>query len=112
MKAELQVVDKMHILVNIDGYEIHMDGTKPYGDEVYPSPKQLLLASMGGCTIMDVVSLLKKYKQNYTSIKMSVDAEAVKTQPQIFTESVMQYFVEGEVDAARLNEAIQLSLTK
>lgn len=112
MKAELSVLEKMHLNVNVGGFDIQMDANPPFGEAKHPTPKQVLLASMAGCTAMDVISLLKKYKQNFTSLKMSVDAEAVTTQPQIFTDAVMSYFVEGEVDTAKFNEAIHLSLSK
>lgn len=112
MKAELQLIDKMHLKVNIDGFEIQMDASPPFGESKYPTPKQLLLASMAGCTAMDVVSLLKKYKQHFSDLKVNVDAEAVTTQPQIFHDALMSYYVEGDVLPDRLNEAVHLSLSK
>ena len=89
-----------------------MDANPPFGESKHPSPKQILRASMAGCTAMDVLSLLKKHKQNFTSLKMAVAAESVKTQPQIFSEAIMTYQVEGEVEVAKLIEAIHLSLSK
>lgn len=112
MKAELTHIEKMHFVVNVGGFEIHMDANAPLGDAKHPTPKQVLLSSMAGCTAMDVVSLLKKYKQSFTSLKMGVEAEALTTQPQIFTDAVMNYFVQGDVAPEKLNEAIHLSLSK
>ncbi len=112
MKAELSWNEKMNFLVQVAGFEVQMDAPPPFGEAKHPSPKQLLLSSMAGCTAMDVISLLKKYKQALTSFKMEVEAEAVTTQPQIFTHTVMNYFVEGEVESAKLIEAIHLSLSK
>jgi putative redox protein len=112
MKAELNWLEKMHLTVQVGGFQIEMDANPPFGDAKHPTPKQVLLASMAGCTAMDVVSLLKKHKQNFTSLKMGVDAEAQTEQPQIFKIATMSYFVDGEVEPAKLNEAIHLSLSK
>ncbi len=112
MKAELVLKEKMHFAVQVGGFEVHMDATPPFGAAQYPSPKQLLISSMAGCSAMDVVSLLKKHKQNFTSYKMEVEGQVATTHPQIFTEATLSYFVEGEVAAEKLNEAIHLSLSK
>lgn len=112
MKAELTWLEKMHFSVKTGGFEIQLDASPPFGDAKHPTPKQLVLASMAGCSAMDVVGLLKKNKQNFTALKMEVEAEPVTTHPHIFKESVLSYFVEGEVQAEKLNEAIHLSLSK
>lgn len=112
MKAELQLIEKMNLKVNIGGFEVQMDASPPFGDAKHPSPKQLLLASMAGCTAMDVISLLKKYKQNFMGLKVNVEAEAVSTQPQIFHDALISFYIVGDVVPDKLNEAVHLSLSK
>jgi putative redox protein len=112
MKVELRLVEKMHLVVSTGQFEIQMDATPPFGDSRFPSPKEVLLSSMAGCTAMDIIGLLKKYKQNFTSLRMGVEADVQKEHPQIFKGATMSYFVEGDVDSAKLNEAIHLSLSK
>jgi putative redox protein len=112
MKAELVWKEKMQCEVSVGGFTVHMDANPPFGDGKHPTPKQLLAASMAGCTVMDVIGLLKKAKQNFTSLRVDVEGEARKEQPQIFTDAVISYFAEGEVAADKFNEAIHLSLTK
>ena len=62
---------------------------------------------------MDVVSLLRKYKQSVVSFE--VDAESDLTEgeyPSVFKEIKLKFKVEGQVEAAKLLEAITLSQTK
>ena len=61
---------------------------------------------------MDIVSLLKKHKQNFTKFHVVTNAEAVKTQPQIYPTANLEFYVEGEVDQNIFKESIQLSLSK
>ena len=112
MKAELQWLQKMHFMVNIDGFDIEMDASPPFGESKHPTPKQLLMASMSGCTAMDAVSLLAKYKQNLTSLKVVTEAEAVTTHPQVLSEATFRFYAEGTLSPEKLNESIQLSLSK
>ena len=112
MKAELKHSGKMKLDTQIGGFSITMDADAPFGEGQHPSPKQLLLTGMAGCTAMDVISLLKKHKQAFESFSMKVNAESVKTYPQVFNECLMEYFAEGPVDARILNESVQLSLSK
>lgn len=112
MKVELSLSGKMKLDTQIGGYSIPMDASAPLGEGAYASPKQVMLAGMAGCTAMDVISLLRKHKQDFQDFKMVVNAEAVKTHPQVFNECVMEYFTEGAVDARILNESVQLSLSK
>lgn len=112
MKAELILSGKMQLNAQVGGYQISMDASPPIGEGTHPSPKQMLLVSMAGCSAMDVISLLRKHKQNFQNFKMSTQAESVKEYPQVFESDLMEYFVEGPVDATILNESIQKSLSK
>jgi putative redox protein len=112
MKAELIWKEKMHLAIQIDGFTIEADSGPPFGEGKHPTPKQLLLSSMASCTSMDVISLLKKYKQEFTSFAVTAEAPTATTMPPVFTECVFTFRVEGSVDPLKLNEAIHLSLSK
>lgn len=112
MKAELVWKEKMRCEVNIDGFQVHMDAKPPFGEGKYPTPKQLLAVSMAGCTVMDVIGLLRKHRQNFTALRVDVEGEPRSEHPQIFTDAVISYYADGDVQADKLNEAIQLSLSK
>lgn len=112
--AEARVSWKENMLFEglVSGHKVMMDATPPFGQHSAPTPKELLLVSMGGCTIMDVVSLLKKHKQNFTALEVNSNAEAVKTQPQVYQNATLQFYVEGAIDVEIFKTSIQLSLSK
>lgn len=94
--------------------KITIDDTQPLGEAEGMTPKQLVVLGMAGCTAMDVISLLRKYKQNVTSF--SVDAETQKSKdgyPVVFTEAQLIYNIRGEnLDYEKIKECIELSQTK
>lgn len=104
--------ENMRLQGTVSGHNVMMDATPPFGQHSAPTPKELLLVSMGGCTIMDVISLLKKHKQNFTALEVKSSGEAVKTQPQVYQNANFQFNVEGAVDAEIFKTSIQLSLSK
>jgi putative redox protein len=111
-QASVRWQQNMNFRGEVAGHEVMMDATPPFGQHAHPTPKELLLVSMSGCTAMDVVSLLKKHKQNMTDLEIKTEAKARTVQPQIFEKAVIDFFVTGEVDSQILNESIHLSLSK
>jgi putative redox protein len=89
-----------------------MDTQPPIGDGSALSPKQLCLAAICGCTGIDVASLLRKFKQEPTSFHMEAEAPVTESYPAVFSWVMLDFFLQGPVEAARLIEAVQLSQTK
>lgn len=112
MKAECEWTNKLHFKTDIDGFNLNMDAKRPLGEENGPTPKSLVLAAACGCTAMDVISLLKKYKQEPSYFKVTGVAESAKTHPAEFTEIKLQYIVNGNCEPEKLIEAVQLSQSK
>lgn len=112
MKALLKWHGKMKFEGQVGGFSVPMDAAAPFGDGQHPSPKQVLMTSIAGCTAMDVVGLLKKYKQDFQSFEIEIEGEAQTNHPQIFRDCTLSYKVSGSVEPAKLNEAIHLSLSK
>ena len=76
-------------------------------------PIELMGVSLAGCTAMDVISLLKKKRQDVTAFEVKVHADRAKEHPKVFTRLVVTYLVTGRgVDEAALLRAIELSATK
>jgi putative redox protein len=113
MKLQCTWQEKMRFSAQADGHQIEMDALAPIGSDSALTPKQLVVAGVCGCTAMDVVALLKKYKQPLDSF--SVEAEATMTDgsyPVVFKEIRLIFKLEGTLDAAKVLEAITLSQTK
>lgn len=79
------------------------------GNEGAAPPMELLLASLGGCTGMDVLSILKKMKQPVRDFHIELEAEQATEHPRVYTRIQMVYVAWGKVEPAKLERAIQLS---
>ena len=79
-----------------------------------PSPVQAVQAALGGCTAMDVISILRKKRQEVTDYEVEVVAERRTDQhPKIFTRIEIIHRVRGRgINPAAVAEAIQLSDTR
>lgn len=78
-----------------------------------PSPMELLLIALGGCTGADVVSILEKKRQRVTGYEIEVRGERRAEHPRIYTEIEVIHRVRGHnVDAKAVAHAIELSETK
>jgi putative redox protein len=76
-------------------------------------PIELMGVSLAGCTAMDVISLLKKKRQQVTAFEVKVHADRALEHPKVFTRLVVTYLVTGRaVEEAALLRAIELSATK
>jgi putative redox protein len=113
MKIQCTWNEKMKFTAVADGHQVLMDAKPPIGDDSAMTPKHLLLAGIGGCTAMDVVALLKKYKQPFEALEVDADGElTVGSHPIVFREINLVFRLKGQVDAAKVLEAIKLSQTK
>ena len=88
MQVELnRVNENCHFkAVGSAGVEVNIDGAPSIGGQnAGARPMELLLMGLGGCTAMDVVSILKKQKQKIDELKITVNAERLENEiPSIF----------------------------
>lgn len=76
-------------------------------------PSELLMVALGGCTAMDVVSILRKKQQQVSSYEITVTGEQRDTHPKAYTDVVVEHRVEGDaVDPEAVRRAIELSATR
>jgi len=82
-------------------------------DSTAPSPMELLLISLGGCTGADVYSILRKKRQQVTSYSIEVRGVRRAEHPRIYTAIEVVHSVRGHgVESAAVAHAIELSETK
>lgn len=78
-----------------------------------PRPTELTIAALGGCSAMDVISILRKQRQEVTRFDVHVVATQRAAYPQIFTDIDMLIEVEGpRVRVAAVRQAIELAARK
>lgn len=93
------------------GFEVQL-GTTPDvgGDDDGFRPMELMAISLGGCTAMDVISILRKKRQDVTDFDVRVHTQRAEQHPKVFTSAVIEYTVVGHnVDEAAVVRSIQLS---
>lgn len=77
------------------------------------SPMELLLMGVGGCSAIDVVSILKKQRQEITSYKMEVEGERKEVREAKPFEAIhVDLYLEGKIDEAKAIRAAKLSFEK
>lgn len=76
-------------------------------------PMQTLLAALIGCSSVDVVSILKKQRQDLQSLKISVDGEREKDkEPSVWVNVEVLFEMTGEVEPSKAYRAAELSINK
>lgn len=102
--------DEFFIGTSPSGHSITVDTKDVKGA---PSPVELLLMAIGGCTASDVVSILQKKRQKITSYRVEVTGERRDDFPRYFTKFHVHHIVYGrDVSEQAVASAIELSDTK
>ncbi len=96
--------------VSEDGKSIVMDADSAH--EHGPSPMQAVLMALCACTSVDVVSILKKKRQEITGLRVSANAEQAPAPPRVFTKIMLTYAVSGKLSRKAVEDAVSLSKNK
>ena len=82
----------MAFTASINGHQVKMDTTADDGGEDSgPSPKRLMLASLAGCTGIDIVSILNKMKVGFSNLSIGVHAALTAEHPKIYNHIKITY---------------------
>jgi len=96
----------------VSGHKILMDADESVGGEDKgPRPKPLLLASLAGCSGMDVVSILKKMQQPHTYFNIDVEAELTEEHPKHYSsiKVIYEFKKSDNLDEKKVEKAVNLS---
>ena len=91
------------------GHTVRLEGGSK---ETGPSPMEMVLAALGGCSTVTIVEFLNKMRQPFTSLEVELSAERADTPPKFYTKIHAHYRVGGDVDHGRVERAIELTETK
>ncbi|MCF6436516.1 OsmC family protein [Pseudoalteromonas sp. MMG022] len=111
MQASVKWVDGDTFIGRSDsGHNVVFDAGS---DSAAPSPMEMVLMSAGCCSSVDVVSILKKAKQDFDHVEVKLSAERAETAPRVFTKINLHFVVTGrDVSEKHLARAVQLSAEK
>jgi len=95
------------------GHDVVMDASEANsGHDTAARPVEVLLSSLGACTGMDVVSILRKSQNVPAAFRVEITDERATEYPKALKRIHLAYVVRGDVPEERLKQAIELSLTK
>ncbi len=96
------------------GHSITMDGPPEIGgDNLGVRPMEMLLLGVAGCTMIDVVTTLKKMRQDLTNCETKLSGERAEEHPKVFTDIHIQFILKGQdLDPKKVEKAITLSAEK
>ena len=106
--------DMTYVAQSPSGHALVMDGPPELGGHnLGPRPMEMLLMGMGGCTAVDVVSILRKARQNLRGCEIEIAAERADSDPKVFTQIHVHFILTGpDLSAKHIERAIHLSAEK
>ncbi|OCB75165.1 OsmC family protein [Flavobacterium crassostreae] len=107
--------DNFHFeLKNQRGHVVNVDSRPEFGgDDQGPSPMELVLMGVAGCSAIDMISILKKQRQQITSFKADVEGARVQVgEAKPFKDIYLVFYLEGNIQEDKAAKAAQLSFDK
>jgi len=91
-----------------------MDGpAEGGGRNLGPRPMEMLILGMGACSTYDVVSILKKSRQEITDCELKITSQRADSDPKVFTDIQLHFIVSGHnLKEKQVERAIKLSAEK
>ena len=115
MKTTVKWMDgAMFVGESGSGHSVVMDGPEDLGGRnLGPRPMEMLLLGTGGCSIYDVLSMLKKSRQRVVDCRVELDAERADAVPAVFTRINLHFVVSGiGLKENHVKRAVELSAEK
>lgn len=110
MRASTRWTDKDRFIGTASsGHAVVIDAG---AEKTASSPMELVLMALCGCTAADVVSILRKKREPFTSVEVLAEADRAPEPPRVFTKSKLVYRVEGNVSRKAVEDAVRLSVEK
>jgi len=115
MNISVKWIDGMLMVGKSDsGHAVVMDGPPEIGGEnLGVRPMEMLLLGMTGCTMIDVVSTLKKMREDVVDCQTQVSADRSEEYPKVFTNINVHFILKGkQLNPSKVDKAIKLSAEK
>ena len=115
MKATVRWLDEVMFLAESgSGHTVTIDGPESEGGRnIGLRPMEMMLMGLGGCASFDVMTMLKKARQDVTGCVANLEAERADSIPSVFTKIHLHFVVTGrELKESQVKRAIDLSADK
>lgn len=97
-----------------NGHTVKMDSSPESGGENFGvRPMQMLLMGLGGCSAIDVITILNKQRQQVEDYRMVIsgDREAGK-EPSLWQNINIEFHLYGDINEDKAQKAVELSIDK
>jgi len=116
MEVNLKRIDENYLMeaTNESGNTLQTDGSPAIGggNQAF-RPMQMLLAAIGGCSSIDIISLLRKQRQELEDIQIKVTGDRREGEvPSLFKSIHIHYVLIGDVNEKKAERAVNLSMEK
>lgn len=114
MEATVKWTSGMAFEGHQDGFVVGLDADSTFGGQGKgPMPKTLLLTALGGCTAMDVVSILKKMQVDLKGFEVQASGDLTEEHPRVLSAIHLKYIFRGrDLPMDKLQRAVALSQDK
>lgn len=114
LQATTQWIQGLGFEVEVRNHFLFTDAQKEFGSKDRgPNPKEYVLSGLCGCTGMDVISLLKKFKINVIEFSVTADAELTQKHPIVFSKILLTFKIKAlNADSQLAHKAVHDSMTK
>ena len=115
MKINMKHLDKMTIEAEDSlGHKIRFDTSSANGgDDSAPTPMEMVLSSLGACSYMDMISILRKKRKTIDGFEIEIEGERAETHPKVFKKAHLNYIlISPDADLADLVRAAELAYQK
>ena len=113
MKTKTTWKEKMLFTAESNGNSVVMDDKAPIGSGQGLTPKELLAIAVSGCSAMDIVSLMRKFKQPLEAFEVDANVSIkAGSMPKVFEKIELTFSLKGNLEKSRVIEAVRLSQTQ
>jgi putative redox protein len=105
----LWITAEQFLGISSSRHAIALDAAK---EKTANSPMELVLIGLCGCTAVDVVNILRKKREPFTSLEVHARAERAPEPPTVYTQIHLTYRVGGKVSRKAMEDAVRLSEEK
>ncbi len=115
MNARIKLIEGVAWMAESDsGHALVVDGSPGIGGRNLGfRPMELVLVGLGSCSAMDVLSILRKQRQQVSDVRVELSGERADAVPAVFTAINVHYEVEGsDLNEKAVQRAVDLSMEK
>jgi putative redox protein len=112
-RAQVKWVEKLKFIgTSNSGHSIVMDASADIGGGSAVTPGELVFLALGGCTGIDIISILDKMRVPLRDLKIEIEGEPIETHPKTYKWIKIIYHFIGVTDEGKARQAVQLSQDK